>query len=87
MRKHTRAYLDYFGYGEEDFICCEVCGRRAVDIHHIKARGMGGSKNRDHISNLMALDRECHERLGDKKQYIDFLRDTHEEFMKRSKFA
>lgn len=89
MRKHTRIYLDFFGYGEEDFIPCEVCGSKGQDTHHIKARGMGGSKHRDHISNLMCLCRPCHERLGDKKQYMDFLRDVHEEFMtkKRSKFA
>lgn len=87
MRKHTRIYLDFFGYGEEDFLPCEICGRRATEVHHIKARGMGGSKNLDHISNLMAVDRECHIKFGDKKQYMDFLRDTHEEFMKRSKFA
>lgn len=88
MRKHTRIYLDYFGYGEEDvFHPCEVCGGKGVDLHHIKARGMGGSKYRDHIENIMCLCRPCHERLGDKKQYMDFLRDTHEEFMKKSKFA
>ena len=87
MRKHTRIYLDYFGYGEEDYVPCEICGRKSTEIHHIKARGMGGSKHLDHIENLMAVDRECHIKFGDKKQYMDFLRDTHEEFMKKSKFA
>jgi hypothetical protein len=84
MKHHTSVYLDYFNYGIEDFIPCEVCGSRAVDLHHIRARGMGGSKNLDHIENIMALDRECHIKFGDKKQYMDFLRDTHEEFMNKS---
>jgi 5-methylcytosine-specific restriction endonuclease McrA len=74
MKKHTKVYLDHFGYGIEDFIPCEVCGSRAVDIHHIDCRGMGGSKKKDDISNLMALCRSCHIEYGDKKGYIDFLR-------------
>lgn len=84
MKKHTKIFLDYFNYGIEDFIPCEVCGTRATDIHHLKARGMGGSKNLDHISNLLSLCRPCHIKFGDKKQYMDFLRDTHEEFMNKS---
>jgi 5-methylcytosine-specific restriction endonuclease McrA len=48
------------GYTDTDFICCEVCNRRAVDIHHIETRGMGGSKLMDTPENLMALCRECH---------------------------
>jgi hypothetical protein len=31
-----------------------------VDLHHIQARGMGGSKHRDGIENIMALCRPCH---------------------------
>jgi len=57
--------MDYFGYCIDDFIPCEVCGRRANDIHHIHARGMGGSKSKDFIENLMAVCRECHMRMGD----------------------
>jgi hypothetical protein len=84
MKPYTKTYLEYFNYSLEDFIPCEVCGRKAVDLHHIRARGMGGSKNLDHIENIMALDRECHIKFGDKKKYMDFLRDTHEEFMNKS---
>jgi hypothetical protein len=81
MRKHTKIYMDYFGYGKEDFISCEICGKRAVDIHHINARGMGGSKEKDSIENLMAVDRECHIKYGDKKEYMDFLKEKHQDFM------
>jgi 5-methylcytosine-specific restriction endonuclease McrA len=81
MRKHTKIYFDYFGYGKEDFVSCEVCGRRACDVHHIDCRGMGGSKNKDVIENLMAVCRECHIKYGDKKEYMDFLKEKHHEFM------
>jgi hypothetical protein len=49
MRKHTKIYLDHYGYDETDFIPCEICGAKAVDIHHIEAKGMGGSKTKDYI--------------------------------------
>jgi predicted restriction endonuclease len=79
MKKHTKIYLDYFGYSIEDFIPCESCGAKAVDIHHIEARGMGGSKEADTIGNLMALCREHHIEYGDKKQYIEYLKEIHKE--------
>ena len=60
MKNHTKVYLKAFGYTTTDFIACEVCGAQAQDIHHIESRGMGGSKMRDNIENLMALCRTCH---------------------------
>ena len=80
MKKHVRTYLNHFGF--EEFNPCEVCGARAVDIHHIECRGMGGSKVKDDINNLMGLCRECHIRYGDKKKWIEFLKDVHEIFIK-----
>ena len=77
MKQHTKIYMKYFGYGIEDFIGCEVCGNKAVDIHHIDCRGMGGSKDKDTIENLMGLCRKCHIEYGDKKQYKEFLKDIH----------
>jgi len=56
MQKHTKIYMQYFDYGEQDVILCEACGRPAVDIHHINGRGKG----KDVIENLMALCRRCH---------------------------
>lgn len=81
MKKHTKIYLDYFGYTGQEFIACEVCGRRAVDVHHIDCRGMGGSKEKDKIENLMGVCRECHIKYGDKKEYMDFLKEKHQEFI------
>lgn len=76
MKPHTKLYLKQFGYTEADFIPCEVCGRKAVDIHHIEARGMGGTK-RDVINNLMAVCRECHVEYGDKKEWTEKLKLIH----------
>ncbi|MEY4334527.1 MAG: hypothetical protein RLZZ196_3271 [Bacteroidota bacterium] len=81
MKQHTKIYMKYFGYGIEDFIACEVCGNKAVDIHHIDCRGMGGSKDKDTIQNLMAVCRMCHEKYGDKKEYTELLKETHRRFI------
>ncbi len=85
MKKHTKIYLEYFDYGIEDFIPCELCGARAVDIHHIHCRGMGGSKEKDRIDNLMALCRKCHVDYGDMKDWIDYLNQKHLEVMYKNK--
>jgi 5-methylcytosine-specific restriction endonuclease McrA len=77
MKKHTKLYLNYFGFDTSDFIPCEVCGTLAVDIHHIECRGMGGTKEFEHIDNLQALCRDCHVNYGDKKQYKEFLKEKH----------
>ena len=82
MKKHTKIYMDFFGYSESDFIPSELSGQRAVDIHHIERRGMGGSKSKDDINNLMALTREEHIKYGDKKQYIEYLKKKHSEFLR-----
>ena len=77
MKKHTKIYLDYFGYGEQDFIPCEICGQQAVDLHHICPRGMGGSKNKDYIENLIGLCRECHNKAEAKKISKEKLKEIH----------
>jgi len=79
MKRHTKIYFDYFGYDVTSFIPCEICEKKAVDINHIKPRGMGGSKKMDNIENLMAVCRECHIEYGDKKQHIDFLTQIHKD--------
>jgi hypothetical protein len=73
MKKHTKIYFEHYGYDISDFIACEICGAKAVDIHHIDARGMGGT-NKDNINNLMALCRVCHLYYGDKKEFKDYLK-------------
>lgn len=60
MQKHTKIYLDYYGLDETDFIGCEICGKKATEIHHLIIKGMGGSKTKDYIANLIAICRGCH---------------------------
>jgi 5-methylcytosine-specific restriction endonuclease McrA len=85
MKKHTMTYLNHFGYDISDFIPCEVCGKTAIDIHHIEARGIGGSKEADNIENLMALCREDHLKYGDKKQHKEWLKEIHQERLSMAK--
>jgi 5-methylcytosine-specific restriction endonuclease McrA len=82
MNKHTKVYCDFFKYDEGDFIPCEICGRKAVDIHHIESRGMGGSNNKDVIENLMAVCRKCHIEFGDETYLKEMLKNIHGIHMK-----
>ena len=84
MKPYVRIYMNYFGYAEDDFIPCEITGLKSSEIHHIDCRGMGGSKTKDYIENLMAVSRECHEKYGDKKQYNQYLTEIHLNFMKNN---
>lgn len=74
MKKYIKLYLESRNLTTTDFIPCEVCGAQAVDIHHIQARGMGGSKLRDNPENLIALCRTCHHEAdfgtGLSKEYL-----------------
>ena len=89
MKKHTKLYFDYFGIDYDPISgwhnCkSEISGLPAEDIHHIEARGMGGTKKKDTIENLMALTREEHLEFGDKKQYLEYLKKTHANYIKRA---
>ena len=79
MRRHTIIYFDFFGYDISDFIPCEICGKKAVDIHHIENKKSGGnpSGTKDIIENLMALCREDHLKFGDYKEYKQYLKNIH----------
>jgi len=83
MKKHVKIYLDYFypHFGPDDFFICELTGTRAVDVHHIEARGMGGSKQKDDIKNLMGLARLPHQLYGDLSFYEGHLKEAHYCFM------
>ena len=70
--------MQFFDYGEQDFVMCEMCQQdRAVDIHHIQGRGMGGSKEQDFIENLMGLCRECHLKAESDSSFNMFCRIKH----------
>ncbi len=84
-KEHTRIYMKAFGYTIADFIPCEITGNRCIDVHHIYARGLGGTdkevKLYNRIENLMGLTREYHEEYGDRDQYYGFLIQKHFEFL------
>ena len=81
MKKHTKILYDFFDYGLDDFVPCEVCGARSQATHHIEARRMGGSKERDHIENLMSICRNCDDQFGDRSHFTEWLKEVHGEFM------
>lgn len=81
MMKHKQIYSNTL---QLDDYYCEVCMAKAQDIHHIYCKGMGGSKQKDYIENLMALCRRCHIEYGDKKQHYSFLTETHKAFLERN---
>lgn len=70
--------MKHFGYGEQDWIRCEVCSRTAVDIHHIIFRSHGGT---DRIENVMALCRDCHNKAHDGILVRAYLQDIHNKFI------
>jgi len=83
MKKYTKVYFDYFDLTIADFVPCEVCGKKAVDIHHILARSEYKELEND-IENLMAVCRECHIAFGDKVKHLQFLKGIHANKIKQS---
>jgi len=77
MQKHTQVYFKYFGYGINDFVPCEVCGKKAVDIHHLDGRGKG----KDVIENLQALCRDHHRKVHEGKVNPLVYKVIHKEFL------
>ena len=81
MQKYIKVYLDYFGYGEQDVIPCELGCGVSVDVHHIWGRGKG----KDVIENLMGLCRDKHTDAHLSKISKAKLQKVHDNFMKRHK--
>ena len=78
MRIHTKVYMDFFNYGEQDFIPCEMCGSKAVDVHHLTKRSKFGSKKeKDFIENLIGLCRDCHNKAEHDNMFNCFARIKH----------
>jgi len=81
MTNHCALYFKHFGYGIDDVVLCENCGKRAQDIHHIHGRG----KRKNVIDNLMALCRDCHKAAhGERNTYLhpDVMQAKHNEYLK-----
>lgn len=88
MKKHIKIYLEGMGitkleHFEDMYIECETCPyNKAVDVHHIEPRGLGGSKNKDVIENLMGLCRECHLMAEAKQFKKGYLKIIHQQNLK-----
>jgi len=80
MKPYTKTYFDFFGFTIADFIPCEICGERAIDIHHIWARSIRKDLV-NAINNIMALCRLCHTEFGDKKEQREYLQSVHNNYM------
>lgn len=52
---------------ERDESLCQLCGRRAVDIHHIVPAGMGGKRTNE-LYNMLCLCGECHTQAHRKRE-------------------
>ena len=78
MQKHVKNYMAFFGYGEQDFIPCEVDGVEASDCHHIIYRSQGGS---DDVENIIALCRNCHNAVHNYQITKEYLKEIHLKFM------
>jgi hypothetical protein len=77
LKKYKKVYIDYFGYDVTDYIGCEICTAPSVDIHHLIPKGMGGSKTKDYIGNLIAVCRECHNKCHNSKEFNDNAKEIH----------
>jgi 5-methylcytosine-specific restriction endonuclease McrA len=75
MQKYKKVYIDHFGYCVEDVILCEKCSSVGVDIHHVIPKGMGGSKSKDYIENLICLCRVCHNKAHSSKEFNNKLKE------------
>jgi hypothetical protein len=78
MQKHTKVYFDFFDYGMDSFIPCEMCGSKATDIHHLTKRSkFGNKKERDFIENLIGVCRDCHNKAENDGTFNMFCRIKH----------
>ena len=81
MKPYLKIYIDFFDYKIPSDVTSEISGQRAVDVHHIEARGMGGSKSKDNILNLIGLTRDEHNKAESGEHSKDFLRIIHYRFI------
>lgn len=80
MQLHTKIYLLAFSHPIDDptlFVPCEICQNKMIDVHHITAKRMGGSKLQDFIENLMGLCTFHHKEYGDKSIFMNILYKYH----------
>jgi len=72
LKKYKKNYLEANGFTIADFIPCENCGCKSVDIHHLIFKSQGG---KDSADNLIALCRKCHEKAHNSKEFNNHLKE------------
>jgi len=80
--------MKYYGYTEADSYSelCWYCAKNVwVEVHHIISRGMGGSKLRDTVDNLIPLCRSCHSDSSVINKQKDKLKEIVKRRMKNAK--
>lgn len=85
MQKHHKVYTEHFP-SHTGYYDCEVCGKKAEDIHHIKRRSEFGKKMKhlqDQIENLIALCRSCHNKAHANELTKEELTDVHKKRLKK----
>lgn len=55
---YKQKYYKYHNLTEIDFLECKVCGKQAVNLHHIIYKSQGGT---DDVMNLCPLCYDCHD--------------------------
>jgi 5-methylcytosine-specific restriction endonuclease McrA len=76
MKNYVKTYLKYFGFSPADFIPCEACGAKSVEIHHLRPKSLD-KKLENNIGNLIALCRLCHEAAHRDRKFNEELKLTH----------
>ena len=72
MQKHTKIFFDFWNDEftlAQTYQCFSCSSWEGTDIHHIEPKQMGGSKCKDHITNLTCLCRKCHDLCHKSKDF------------------
>lgn len=75
MQKHTKIYMNHFGYSLADWLPCENCGGTATSVHHLQFRSQLGGND---PVNLMALCFDCHHKAhNSNREFNEKLKEIH----------
>jgi 5-methylcytosine-specific restriction endonuclease McrA len=83
VKKYVKIYMEYHGIQGDEWWPCENCSQTGNQVHHLIPRGMGGSKERDYIENLIGLCFDCHEKAERKiltREYLYGIKKSKEWF-------
>ncbi len=86
MVDYKKTYFNHFGLGLDDVCYCEICyfeGRshRMNWVHHINAKGMGGTKKKYTIEELQGICYNCDVKYGDRTDHKEYLQNIHNQFL------